>query len=155
MIAFKVSFQRQSLTLARLEIGREFWADIGVLERQFDGGLQVTHLGATVKAGSIEPVGQDRLIANETGQGIGELQFAASAGFDVCQMLKDQRREDITAHHRQRGRRSLRARLFDNAVDAFGPLAPGGAGHDAIGGCLGAFDLLYCCLLYPSYPADE
>ena len=64
------------------QIGAEFLADFGMLQRIFHRRLQITELAAAVVADAIERIGQHLLFFQQAGNGVGQLDFAARTGFE-------------------------------------------------------------------------
>ena len=51
----------------------EFFFHLGMFERELNGRLQITLLGAAVIAGALKLIGQHGLGAQQTGNAVGEL----------------------------------------------------------------------------------
>ena len=99
-------------------MGAEGGAELRMRQRVVDGGLQIAELAAAVITGAHETVCVHRLLVEQSGDAVGELDLAARAASDALEVIEDARREQVAPHHRQRRGCSGRPRLLDDAVDA-------------------------------------
>src|SRR5215218_8247486 len=80
--------------------------------------LEVIELAAAVVAHALELVSEYVFVPQERSDGVSQLDLAARARGLVLQVMEYARRQDISAHDAERGRRFLRLGLFDDAADA-------------------------------------
>src|SRR5690606_37517192 len=103
-------------------------AQLLVVERVADGGLDQADVGAAVEARALEAVGQRRLFGQKRGDRVGELDLAAGPGTRGLEQVEHPRRQHVAADHGERARRILRPRLLDDAGD------PAAAPAETLGG---------------------
>src|SRR5262245_12164053 len=80
------------------EIGAEFRADLGMLQRYLHVGLQVADLAAAVVAHAVELVREHVFFPQQAGDAVGQLYFAAGTGFRSLQMMENPGRQNIAPH---------------------------------------------------------
>ncbi len=72
-----------------------------MIEAELDGRLQVTELAAAVVALSFEFEGEYLFALHQARDAVGELNLAARALPNLCQVLEYRRRQQIPAHDRE------------------------------------------------------
>src|SRR5437868_9367783 len=97
----RLRLRRSRRALGRQK-AREPGANFAVLQAVVDGRLHVAQLAAAIVAAAFERVRKDAFLGEQAGDAVGELDLAAGARMRGAQMMKDSRREDVTADDRQR-----------------------------------------------------
>ena len=62
-----------------------------MLQGELDGGLEVAELRAAVVALALERIGVDRLVGEQRGDAVGQLDLAARAAADRLELAVDRR----------------------------------------------------------------
>ena len=76
----------------RCEVARKFARDFGMLETVGDIRLQITELAAAIVAHAGELMREHALFSKQSGDTVGQLNFAAGAGLYLVQELENPRR---------------------------------------------------------------
>ena len=66
-----------------------------MLQREFDGGLQIALLGAAIMTFAVELIRQDRFGTHQLCNAVRQLQLTTSAGPKLAKMTKDRRCQDV------------------------------------------------------------
>src|SRR5690606_23114889 len=100
------------------QVDAERLAGFGVLETVRHGRLQIAELVPAVVAAAGERVRVHRLVVQQVGNGVGQLDLAAGPALRRLQLVEDLRREQVTTHDREVRGRVRRRRLLDDLRDA-------------------------------------
>ena len=82
--------------------------EIGAVERQFDVGSEIVEFLADVVAAAVTSQPEHLLLTEDQRDRVGELEFAAGAGFDAIERIEDRGGEHVPADHRKVRRRHRR-----------------------------------------------
>ena len=107
-------------------------ANFRMRQCQLDGGFQKTFLAATVITFAAVLEGIHRLLRQQAGNTIGQLDLAAHARGLAANMVENSGRQNIAASHRHAGRGYLWRRLFHHLGDFHEPVAERLTRHNAI-----------------------
>jgi hypothetical protein len=97
------------------QIPLEVRRDLGMPQRELDRRLQVPELAAAIEACAVVAVREHLFIGEQRLDRVGQLQFAARAGFKPAEMLEDLRFQHIAANDTEVRRRNRRFGLLDDA----------------------------------------
>src|SRR5690606_10598978 len=119
------------------------FAELLVVEREADRRLDQANVGTAVEARAAEAVGVDLLLAQQAGDGVGELDLPAGAAAGLLQMVEDRPGQDVAADHCQGARRLLGPWLLDHAPDRTAAVAEVPGLDDAVAAGLLARHVLH------------
>ena len=122
-----------------LQVFAEGFAQVVAFEGEFDGGLQKALLVARVVTLAFELVAVDGPAAQHVLQAVGQLNLAATAGFDGLERGEDLRRQNVTPDDGEVGGSVGGLGFLHQVADAVEPVAAAVVGdglgiHHAIGG---------------------
>ena len=87
-----------------------------------DGRFEITQFAAAVLAFSVKGMGEDKLVIQQAGDAVGQLDFVARAARQVFQKAENARGQNITTDHGKVGRRFFGFRFLNdigNSLKAF------------------------------------
>src|SRR5690606_17158403 len=101
----------------RLEVGAEILAELRMPQRILDGGAQIADLAAAVVPGAMERPDVHRLVREQRGDAVGQLNLAARASTGALELVEDGGCQHVTADDGEVRRRLFRPRLLDDLLD--------------------------------------
>src|SRR5258705_3193097 len=100
------------LELESLQVAAKCPAELGILQRDFDGGFQESEFVARVVRNSLINVGPQAVLARENAQRVRQLDFVGGAGFGALQTIENRGRQNVAAGDGKIRRGVFRLRFF-------------------------------------------